>query len=70
MVPMLALHIQAEGTPSCPWADIILPEAAPDAWLEVVLRRLCELASGTYVPCASRHINVDFQIPRGGGCSL
>ena len=54
-------------------ADIVLPvEGEPSEWLRLILIRMSELASGDYTPLVYRDsaLNVDFQIPRGGGCSL
>jgi hypothetical protein len=54
-------------------ADIVLPVGGePSEWLRLILIRMSELASGEYTPLVYRDsaLNVDFQIPRGGGCSL
>jgi len=63
----------ARAVTGAPVADIVLPvEGEPSEWLRLILIRMSELASGEYTPLVYRDsaLNVDFQIPRGGGCSL
>ena len=63
----------ARAVTGAPVADIVLPvEGEPSEWLRLILLRMSELASGEYTPLVYRDsaLNVDFQIPRGGGCSL
>jgi len=70
MVPMLTMNVHSGNDTIPSWTDIALPETEPSAWMGIVLRRLSETASGDYVPCAMRQTNLDFQLPRGGSCSL
>jgi hypothetical protein len=35
-----------------------------------ILRVIRETASGRYTPLAFQHGNIDFQLPRGGACTL
>jgi hypothetical protein len=63
----------ARAVTGAPVADIVLPVGGePSEWLRLILLRMSELASGEYTPLVYRDsaLNVDFQIPRGGGCSL
>ena len=63
----------ARAVTGAPVADIVLPVGGePSEWLRLILIRMSELASGEYTPLVYRDsaLNVDFQIPRGGGCSL
>ena len=63
----------ARAVAGAPVADIVLPVGGePSEWLRLILLRMSELASGEYTPLVYRDsaLNVDFQIPRGGGCSL
>lgn len=68
-----ARAVAGEAVAGAAVADIVLPvEGEPSEWLHLILNRMSELASGEYTPLVYRDsaLNVDFQIPRGGGCSL
>ena len=76
MIPMLSVALDesagsAEETAAVPLADVLLPPAeGPVEWNQRVLRRMSEVASGTYTPLAMAHGNVDFQIARIASVSL
>ena len=68
-----ARAVACEAVAGAAVADIVLPvEGEPSEWLHLILNRMSELASGEDTPLVYRDsaLNVDFQIPRGGGCSL
>jgi hypothetical protein len=70
MVPMLSICLDDEEG-AAQMVDVLLPSGgSPAEWSGAVLERLQQLASGSYTPLALRSGNVDFQIARGGSCSL
>lgn len=51
-------------------ADVALHTGAAHDWLAHILAAIRQTASGRYTPLALQQGNLDFQLPRGGACSL
>jgi hypothetical protein len=68
--PMIRTISVQVDPPRADNVDIALHTSAAQDWLAHILAAVRQAASGRYTPLALQQGNLDFQLPRGGACSL